>query len=435
MFRTVGLLLIYAGLATALQQDHAIISNADALQWAHDRSMLTDEFPFYHTSDELLAQVKKLKKTCTGVTLDLQSVHDSNVTIDTVRVKKVGATPVNKVFVLFGEHSRELISPESGLTLLKMLCGQEKAQGSVDAADALRTSEFFMVLNANPISRRKVEEGDYCLRVNENGVDLNRNWDARWQADASYSEDTNPGSAPFSEPETRMFKDLLVKYKPTTFLTIHSGTFGMYMPWAYDTEHIGTRNQKPMLDILEDVDSRHCECPFGSAGKEVGYACPGTCLDYAYDVEKTPFAFAFEIYTSPEYEQALKNRWNDKKHSGGHSLIQSGEHLAHPHFHDLFHHHRSDFVHLEQGATTSLRALRNLAAEGLPAQSRRLESPAKRSTTEFDCFRLFNPPDEESFNATTINWASAYLEVASLVADRLASGKKIEFLSKSLGHI
>jgi hypothetical protein len=27
-----------------------------------------------------------------------------------------------------------------------------------------------------------------------------------------------------------------------------------------------------------------CRCDHGCAGKLVGYLCPGTCLDYAYDV-------------------------------------------------------------------------------------------------------------------------------------------------------
>ena len=39
-----------------------------------------------------------------------------------------------------------------------------------------------MILNANPKSRAKVEKGDYCLRENENGVDLNRNYKSHWKA-------------------------------------------------------------------------------------------------------------------------------------------------------------------------------------------------------------------------------------------------------------
>jgi hypothetical protein len=38
-----------------------------------------------------------------------------------------------------------------------------------------------MILNGNPLSRTKVEKGDLCLRSDENGVDLNRNWDIHWE--------------------------------------------------------------------------------------------------------------------------------------------------------------------------------------------------------------------------------------------------------------
>ena len=41
--------------------------------------------------------------------------------------------------------------------------------------------ELKVILNANPISRSKVETGEYCLRENENGVDINRNYDAHWE--------------------------------------------------------------------------------------------------------------------------------------------------------------------------------------------------------------------------------------------------------------
>jgi hypothetical protein len=83
------------------------------------------------------------------------------------------------VFLLFGEHARELISPETGLNIAKALCG--KAETTVDIKHNLNHFKYNMIVNANPISRRKVEEGEYCLRVNENGVDLNRNWDDHWE--------------------------------------------------------------------------------------------------------------------------------------------------------------------------------------------------------------------------------------------------------------
>merc|ERR1719498_1300271 len=127
----------------------------------------------------------------------------NNISIDVVRIRKPEAQPTNKGFILFGEHARELISPETGLALVKTLCG-EGEQGMVGmlAKDVLKDSEFQIVTNGNPKSRRKVEQGDFCLRVNENGVDLNRNWDEEWEAEPSIDpSDTNPGAQAFSEPE------------------------------------------------------------------------------------------------------------------------------------------------------------------------------------------------------------------------------------------
>merc|ERR1719188_778744 len=146
---------------------------------------------------------------------------DPHRTIDVVTVRKPGVSPTNKNFLLFGEHARELISPESGLHLVKSLCGQTGL--SAEAQEVLKDSEFQIIVNGNPQSRKRVESGEYCLRVNPDGVDLNRNWDEKWQPGAVFEpKDTNPGPSPFSEPETQIFKQLVEDYKPTTFLTIHS---------------------------------------------------------------------------------------------------------------------------------------------------------------------------------------------------------------------
>lgn len=40
----------------------------------------------------------------------------------------------------------------------------------------------------------------------------------------------------------------------------------------------------------------YCRCDHGCAGKLVGYLCPGTCLDYAYDKANVQNSFAWEIH-------------------------------------------------------------------------------------------------------------------------------------------
>jgi hypothetical protein len=353
-------------------------------------------YPYFHTSDELSSELQRLSTSCPGLSVETKSGTDVN--IDIASMKKEGANPRNKMYFLFGEHARELISPESGLYFLKSLCGETDTSEYLNGV--LDDTEFRVVLNGNPHSRRKVEDGDFCLRVNENGVDLNRNWDEKWEPSPEFSPaDTNPGSAPFSEPETRIFKDDVTEHRPTSFVTIHSGTLGMYMPWAYDMEHLAQRNNKAMMSMLRDLDEEYCQCPFGAAGREVGYSCPGTCLDYVYDELNTSYAFAFEIYVGQDMRGDLKERWQDKMRQADTdtAFVQ----LAHHDFHHIFHSHHSDFVQLQSKMVRRDHSLRD----------------------PDDCLSQFNPTDESDFHQTVDNWARVYGDLARrIVADMAQKG-------------
>jgi murein DD-endopeptidase MepM/ murein hydrolase activator NlpD len=64
---------------------------------------------------------------------------------------------------------------------------------------------------------------DIEARFNANGVDLNRNWDANWEADAVHGKTpVNPGSQPFSEPETRALRDWLIEHHVQALVSYHS---------------------------------------------------------------------------------------------------------------------------------------------------------------------------------------------------------------------
>merc|ERR1719379_2940869 len=102
-----------------------------------------------------------------------------------------------------------------------------------------------------------------------------------------------------------------------------------------------------MMNVLRSLDASHCECPFGAAGKEVGYPCPGTSVDYVFDKLKAPYSFAFEIWGAPEEAESLKDRWRAKMEDGGDALLQMGARLTHAHFSEVFSNrtrHQSDFV-------------------------------------------------------------------------------------------
>lgn len=65
-------------------------------------------------------------------------------------------------------------------------------------------------------------------RFNGNGVDLNRNWDCRWQPSALWrDQEVRAGSAPFSEPENQALRDFLTSPPAAVVVFWHSALPGV----------------------------------------------------------------------------------------------------------------------------------------------------------------------------------------------------------------
>jgi len=288
---------------------------------------------FYHSSEAILEELNNLSTNCPGATLILTTTTKETstipLTIATFTSKQTpDKTPHNRAMIIFGEHARELISPETALRMAQDLCGMNEKTKEL-ALKVLESTSIAMVPIANPLGRKAVEDDweNMCQRVNENGVDLNRNWDAHWEApldksDYNYDADTNSGPKPFSEPETQALKKILDDTQPTIFITVHSGTLGMYTPYAYSRD-LPTNDPSDlgrMKNILDALDPEYCKCPSGAAGLDVGYLCPGTCLDYAYE-HHASVSFAFEIYAGDADE--IHAEW-EQSHSQTLIQIQNG---------------------------------------------------------------------------------------------------------------
>lgn len=100
-----------------------------------------------------------------------------------------------------------------------------------------------IVPNANPDGVFKVvgKEGRFAAadvpagtdqslgRFNARGVDLNRNFDCRWQPESTWrSKTVSAGTAPFSEPEAAALRDLVTKEKPVAAVFWHSQANAVY---------------------------------------------------------------------------------------------------------------------------------------------------------------------------------------------------------------
>ncbi|KAJ6953337.1 hypothetical protein NC652_005132 [Populus alba x Populus x berolinensis] len=131
------------------------------------------------------------------------------------------------VFQSFGQHGRELITTELAFRILSVL-SEEQFLPDVDASSLNNTLDKLIVKVVpmeNLNGRKIVEEGDLCERRNGRGVDLNRNWSVDWgKKEKDYDPyEENPGTGPFSEPETQIMRKLALTFDPHIWVNVHSG--------------------------------------------------------------------------------------------------------------------------------------------------------------------------------------------------------------------
>jgi len=73
------------------------------------------------------------------------------------------------------------------------------------------------------------EESQTPARFNAHKVDLNRNFDCKWQPQSMWKGNkVSAGTAPFSEPESRAIRDFVLVYKPQAVTFWHSQANAVY---------------------------------------------------------------------------------------------------------------------------------------------------------------------------------------------------------------
>lgn len=142
----------------------------------------------YHPTSELLGMIKRIcsryKERCqfemlTGADRGERGTGNTYRPVKTPVVRIVPAdkhgpptkkSGLQKVFALFGEHARELISPESAVALMELiLTGHAgEAAGKVEWT-------IFPVVNYRG-HKRLWKDRRMCLRSTPNGIDLNRDY-------------------------------------------------------------------------------------------------------------------------------------------------------------------------------------------------------------------------------------------------------------------
>lgn len=265
----------------------------------------------YHSSDDLVEQIHSLVHRHPDK-LSIETFKSGNkgynAEVNVVTYCRGGRQSDDRsnfrILLTFGQHGRELITSELAFRILSILSEEQFLPNINGGATLNNTLLDKLVIKLVPIEnfngRKRVEAGDLCERRNGRGVDLNRNWGVDWgKKEKDYDPyEENPGTAPFSEPETQIMRKLALSFDPHIWINVHSGMEALFMPYDHkNTTPEGLPSQK-MRSLLEKVDKLHCQnrCMIGSGGGSVGYLAHGTATDYIYDVVRTPMAFTFEIY-------------------------------------------------------------------------------------------------------------------------------------------
>lgn len=387
---------------------------------------LKQRYPWYLTGEEILSELKMLDAECNAnVMLSKKSTTGRNgesVTLDVVHIRKssetVSENAKKKAFFVFGEHARELISPQTGLQFMRMICGQRGDAKSKELANrVLASTDFVIVPNANPVSRTKVEAGQFCQRTNEDGVDLNRNWGEEHlqnQQVPQKGDEMNPGPSEFSEPETQILRDLVVAESPDVFVSVHSGAYLLGTPFGY-TDGRKPSNEQDMLDLLKPISQEFCkgDCPFGDLAGMISYKSPGCDIDFVKDTLGTPYVFTWEIYAGPK----IRRYYAEKAHASSEGREMSSDAAA-------FFYQSSGFSSLnffQRFTKSSLQSLRG-SMQGTQVSARKVMIP-ENSLNPADCFNQFNPETKAETEEVAENWSKAFLTLCDEVSARKSNKK------------
>jgi len=364
---------------------------------------LKETMPWYRTTDELHQELGDLSSSCNGAVVEMSSETKLNtgsaagqsVELDVLRIRKSSVHGKVKAMLVFGEHARELITGESALDFVRTLCGNGKY--AAKAAEVLDNVQFTIIPNANPVARRLVEQGQYCKRTNEDGVDLNRNWGSEHREPEHWidGDEMNPGPEGFSEPETSILGNLVESERPDIYLSVHSGAYLLGTPFGFDPTK-KAQNYQSMMEVLQPISDNYCnhgQCPYGNLAAMIGYKNAGCDIDWVAEKNPNAYVFTWEIYVGEQYRDRFVELAQER---GGGSFMQKSLR--------------------EVRSKSQLRSRRTKDLQKLRARLDESEPENKQNVNS--CIDQFLPKSQDETEQVVENWSGAYLDLANEVAKK-----------------
>ncbi|XP_055914796.1 carboxypeptidase B [Eupeodes corollae] len=210
----------------------------------------------------------------------------------------------NVIWVDGGIHAREWIAPAAALYVINQLVENFSAN-----KDLLTKYDWVVMPVVNPDGYEYTHTKSRMWRKTRKpssssctGTDANRNFGFHWGevgASSSSCSDTFRGEKAFSEPETQVVRDQLLKLKGRAkfYLTIHSyGNYLLY-PWGWTSQLPSTVSN---LDEVAKAGANAIRSATGTkytvgSSTNVLYAAAGGSDDWAFGVAGIPISITMEL--------------------------------------------------------------------------------------------------------------------------------------------
>ncbi|KAH3844336.1 carboxypeptidase A4-like isoform X2 [Dreissena polymorpha] len=280
-----------------------LASAVEALDVKPQRELYTPDYRIYHNVSEISRKLRDLIAKYPSFIREHETSQRSRnglkqFVLQITNFESHHQNKTAKILMSFGEHAREFLPVETLFYLIYQLLPPRSAIN-------LSNFEIYAIALANPDGRLYVEKSkNYCWRgTYPSGVDINRNFEWEFGGKGSSGDKNDEeyrGPYPFSEPETIIYKELTDKIHFDGFLSLHSGTRHIYIPYA-DTESQRLRrtheNEKEMRTLAWEMSTatKH-KYLYGKAIDLTKYTADGTIFDFMAGVKNISFSYAIELW-------------------------------------------------------------------------------------------------------------------------------------------
>lgn len=259
-------------------------------------------FAGFHGYDAMRASLERLEGKHDGL-VEVEGIGtsvDGREIVAAVVTDESAAGP--KLAVVFdGQHHGD--EPHAGENMIHLAWWLAENAQHPAVSEWLRTTEIWIVPFVN------VDGHEAFIRENSNGVDLNRNYDLDWgNPGGTVYSTSDPGSAPFSEPESRAIRDLTLRLKGklAVYNTNHIARHSLAVPWAaFEPPFEIPAQHDAVFQEIVRWTLANTEYEAGRAGytqpeADLPYAASGTSFDWVYAEHRIPTAL-LETYDRTQH--------------------------------------------------------------------------------------------------------------------------------------